>query len=233
MDKWIQGLPSLWDSNGWGTTLYALLVLACAALLTGLIGLEREKHGYSAGLRTHMLVGLGSCLFTIISAYAFPNSDQARIAAQVVTGIGFIGAGTIIQNGLNIKGLTTAATLWFVAAIGMCCGSGLVSVGILGTLTGLIVLIIFKLFEDKHPKKKVFRLAYLIPKGEMSLSKAISAMDGLNVMITDIDIGSAVHENQKCTKVVMTFKIKDMSTKADVMDRIVSAISPIAMEELN
>lgn len=231
MDKYIQSIATLWN-NGWDVTLYALIVLACAALFTGAIGYEREKHGYSAGLRTHMLVGVGSCLFTIVSKFAFPDSDQARIAAQIVTGIGFIGAGTIIQNGINIKGLTTAATLWFVAAIGMCCGSGLVSVGLLGALFGLIVLVILKLLEDKNPKKNSYRLAYLIPKGEMTLQKIVAAMDEMNVVIKDIDIGSAVHEGEKCTRIIVTLKIKDMNTIAEVMDKINAAIKPIMMEEL-
>jgi putative Mg2+ transporter-C (MgtC) family protein len=110
------------------------LRLVIAAVLTGLIGLERELRERSAGLRTHMLVGLGSALFTLVSAYAWTDFvfsreggtlfDPTRIAAQIVTGIGFLGAGAIIRQGLSVRGLTTAAGLWVVAAIGMAVGAG-------------------------------------------------------------------------------------------------------------
>jgi putative Mg2+ transporter-C (MgtC) family protein len=106
-----------------------LLRLALSVALCGAIGLERESRGQAAGLRTHMLVGLGATLFTLVSAYGFSdtprsNIDPTRISAQIVTGIGFLGAGTIIRHGLTVRGLTTAATLWIVAAIGMAVGAG-------------------------------------------------------------------------------------------------------------
>jgi putative Mg2+ transporter-C (MgtC) family protein len=107
-----------------------LLRLALTVGLCGAIGLEREARGQVAGLRTHILVGLGAALFTLVSAYAFdadePGSrvDPTRIAAQIVTGIGFLGAGTIIRQGLTVRGLTTAASLWIVAAVGMASGAG-------------------------------------------------------------------------------------------------------------
>ena len=120
-------IPSL---GGWD----ALLRLAVAGALGAAIGFEREIRDREAGIRTHLLVSLGSSLFTIISAYGFHEflvsgdnvvrTDPARIAAQIVTGIGFLGAGAIIREGLSVRGLTTAATLWVVAAIGMACGAG-------------------------------------------------------------------------------------------------------------
>ena len=110
------------------------LRLVVAAALSGLVGLEREWRERAAGLRTHMLVGVGSALFTLISAYGFNDfliggsnvvrADPSRIAAQIVTGIGFLGAGAIIRDGMSVRGLTTAATLWVVAAVGMACGAG-------------------------------------------------------------------------------------------------------------
>jgi putative Mg2+ transporter-C (MgtC) family protein len=112
----------------------ALLRLVIAAGLGGAVGFERELRDREAGIRTHLLVSLGSALFTIISAYGFHEflagggaivrADPSRIAAQIVTGIGFLGAGAIIRDGMSVRGLTTAATLWVVAAIGMACGAG-------------------------------------------------------------------------------------------------------------
>jgi putative Mg2+ transporter-C (MgtC) family protein len=107
-----------------------LLRLGLTVLLCGAIGVERETRGQVAGLRTHVLVGLGAALFTLVSAYAFTSNDPAnpvdptRISAQIVTGIGFLGAGTIIRQGLTVRGLTTAASLWVVAAVGMAAGAG-------------------------------------------------------------------------------------------------------------
>jgi putative Mg2+ transporter-C (MgtC) family protein len=126
------------------------LRLGLAALLTGAVGLEREWRERSAGLRTHMLVGVGSALFTLVSAYAwndfvFDRSqgtvfDPTRIAAQIVTGIGFIGAGAIIRQGLSIRGLTTAAGLWVAAAIGMAVGAGYWGAALIGTGVVLVGL---------------------------------------------------------------------------------------------
>ena len=125
-----------------------LLRLFVAAGLTGAIGMERELRERAAGLRTHMLVGVGSALFTIVSAYgwgAFGFStaagvvfDPTRIAAQIVTGVGFLGAGAIIRQGLSVRGLTTAAGLWVVAAIGMAAGAGYYSAALIAT--GLVLV---------------------------------------------------------------------------------------------
>jgi putative Mg2+ transporter-C (MgtC) family protein len=107
-----------------------LLRLGMTVALCGAIGVERETRGQVAGLRTHVLVGLGAALFTLVSAYAFTSDDPAnpvdptRISAQIVTGIGFLGAGAIIRQGLTVRGLTTAASLWIVAAVGMASGAG-------------------------------------------------------------------------------------------------------------
>ena len=116
--------------------------LALGLILGAAIGFERELHRKPAGFRTHSLVALGSALFTIISAYGFAGSsvDPTRIAAQIVSGIGFIGAGTILQHRGNIRGLTTAASLWSVAAIGMAAGAGLLALALIGTLLILVVL---------------------------------------------------------------------------------------------
>jgi putative Mg2+ transporter-C (MgtC) family protein len=127
-----------------------LLRLVVAAALTGAVGLERELRERAAGLRTHMLVGVGSALFTLVSAYGWGDFvfnrqlgtvlDPTRIAAQIVTGIGFLGAGAIIRQGLSIRGLTTAAGLWVAAAIGMAAGAGYYSAALIGTGVVLVGL---------------------------------------------------------------------------------------------
>src|SRR5712691_2053391 len=119
-------LLALDPTLGWGDTL---LRVAVAAALGGAVGLERELDEKAAGLRTHMLVSVGAALFTLVGAYGFGefprgSIDPSRIAAQIVTGVGFLGAGVIFRQGFTVRGLTTAASLWLVAAIGMAAGAG-------------------------------------------------------------------------------------------------------------
>ncbi len=135
-----------------------LVIRVLASILLGFaIGLEREMTNKYAGLRTNILVCLGACLFTIISIYGFPEvsvtgdelgtRDTARVAAQVVTGIGFIGGGTVLRHGATVFGLTTAATLWVSASIGMACGAGMYGLAIVATILSILVLVSVRLFE--------------------------------------------------------------------------------------
>ncbi|OSK22082.1 putative membrane protein [Escherichia coli M056] len=129
-----------------------LLRVALAGFLGGVIGIERQLRAKEAGLRTHILVGIGSALFMIVSKYGFGDIlsenhvalDPSRIAAQVVSGMGFLGAGTIIIQKHFVKGLTTAAGMWVTAAIGLVTGSGLYEIGIYGAVLTLIVLEVFR-----------------------------------------------------------------------------------------
>ena len=145
--------------------------MALAGLLGAAIGLEREFREREAGLRTHLLVSLGSALFTIVSAFGFHDVlthdpqvvvrlDPSRIAAQIVSGIGFLGAGAIIRQGLSIRGLTTAATLWVVAAIGMAAGAGFYAGAVLATALGLIALwpvrvLAYRVIERIRPEENM------------------------------------------------------------------------------
>jgi len=141
-----------------------LLRLFCAAVLGGIIGLEREYRSKEAGFRTHFLVALGSALFMIVSAYGFSDAmdnelqrwDVSRVAAQVVSGIGFIGAGTIIFRKTEnmVSGLTTAAGLWVTAAIGLACGGGMYILAIGSTLMVLLGLEAFNYFLHKFDKHR-------------------------------------------------------------------------------
>ena len=127
------------------TWLEAIARIGAAAGLGGLIGLERELDEKAAGLRTHMLVAVGAALFTMVGAYGFEDFSQrtidpTRIAAQVVTGIGFLGAGIIFRQGFTVRGLTTAASLWLVAAVGMAAGAGFWKGAVIVTVAALISL---------------------------------------------------------------------------------------------
>ena len=121
--------------------------LSLAAALGGIVGFERELSGHPAGLRTNILIATSSCLFTLLSIHAFPligsAQDTARIAAQIVTGVGFLGAGTVIHTKGAVYGLTTAATIWMVAAVGMAVATDLYLIGIITTVmtTGILALL--------------------------------------------------------------------------------------------
>jgi putative Mg2+ transporter-C (MgtC) family protein len=125
------------------------LRLTVGLVLGAVIGFERELHRQPAGFRTHSLVALGAALFTVVSAFGFTGDsvDPTRIAAQIVSGIGFIGAGTILQYRGHIRGLTAAASLWSVAAIGTAAGAGLYVVAVVGTLLILVILSILDRVE--------------------------------------------------------------------------------------
>ncbi len=121
------------------------LRLILAVFLGGIVGIEREALEKPAGFRTHILVALGAAMFTLLSRYGFAGSgaDAARIASNIVVGIGFLGAGTIWRHGTGVGGLTTAASLWTVAAVGMAVGTGMYTVAVLGTLLVVAVLHMF------------------------------------------------------------------------------------------
>ena len=177
------------------STTEALLRLLLAAGLGGAIGLERELRDHEAGFRTHLLVSLGSCAFTLVSAYGWSDwtfsteqgvvFDPTRIAAQIVTGIGFLGAGAIIVRGINVRGLTTAATLWVVAAIGMAAGTGYYEVGI-----GAAVLVLVSL----GPLKLVSaRLVSRVRLEEAELAIALKPDgDGAQILARIEELGGQV-----------------------------------------
>lgn len=132
------------------TQAEAFFLILLAAFLSMIVGLDRERREHPAGLRTHMLVGVGACLFTILSMNAFAGSDPARVASQILPGIGFLGAGAILKEKRHVKGLTTAASIWSTAAIGMAVGAGawLLALGV--TLVIWFILALLQRFEAKN-----------------------------------------------------------------------------------
>jgi putative Mg2+ transporter-C (MgtC) family protein len=151
--------------------------LVLAAALGSVIGFERERLSWAAGLRTHMLVCVGSTLIMIVSAFGFADVlgnqhvvlDPSRIAAQVVSGIGFLGAGSILLRGEIIRGLTTAASLWSVAAIGLAVGGGLYTASVAATIIILIILAGIKPIEKRFITVKQRRqLSLLVERGSMT-----------------------------------------------------------------
>lgn len=168
----------------------SLIILRVAAsIFYGfLLGFEREITGKFAGLRTHILVCVGSAVFTLLSIYGFKFitatgavgiNDPARIAAQIITGIGFIGAGTVMRQGTSISGITTAATLWVSASVGMACGCGMFFLGGVATVSTLIVLISIRHFERKFLLSRISSLKHF----EIALECPIERIDEIYKII--------------------------------------------------
>jgi len=154
-----------------------MLRLLVALILGAVVGLERERQERAAGLRTVTMVSLGSCLFTIVGAYGFPNTDPSRVAAQIVTGIGFLGAGTIFLRKDLVRGLTTAATIWTVAAIGMAAGTSQYIVAFFTTLLILSVLMVLKPIEKRFFKRPSEALvSVVVPRGETEIERVRAAL---------------------------------------------------------
>jgi putative Mg2+ transporter-C (MgtC) family protein len=126
------------------------LLLLLAAFLSALVGMDRERRDKDAGLRTHMLVGVGACLFTALSRLAFPYADAARVASNIVTGVGFLGAGVIWRSKDKVHDLTTAASIWATAAIGMTVGAGAWFLAIAGTVVIWIILAVLAYLPIEH-----------------------------------------------------------------------------------
>ena len=166
-----------------------LFRITLALLLAFIPGMERELTGKFAGLRTHLLVCLGACVFTILSLYGFQTTnsihgvlvqdDPARIAAQVITGIGFIGAGTVMRHGSNVSGITTAATLWVCAAIGMSCGCGAYLTASCAAVATSIVLISVRQLERKVLSKR--KVSYKIY--EITLNSSMDECDDIQNIV--------------------------------------------------
>ena len=172
-----------------------LLRLLLAAVLGSAIGFERERLLWAAGLRTHMLVCVGSCLLMIVSAFGFADVlggahvilDPSRVAAQVVSGIGFLGAGSILLRGEVVRGLTTAASLWAVAAVGLAVGGGLYSAAATATVIILIILAGIKPIEERYrDSRQTLEVELQADHGEVSVASLEQAFPGRRLRIKQL-----------------------------------------------
>lgn len=171
-----------------------------ALVLSGLIGFEREMKNHSAGFRTHILVGVGSCLMMVLSLHGFEayihkyfdvaniRFDPSRIPAYVISGIGFLGAGTIIVYGGTIRGLTTAASIWIVAGLGLIVGIGMYAIAVFTTLIILLSLSLLNNFERFILRKKSSGFIKITAKSDLQLSHIVSIIESLNLKIDNLKI---------------------------------------------
>lgn len=186
------------------TELFVRIIVA--AVLGSLIGLERDVHGRAAGLRTHLLVSMGASVFMILSdltarsVFGKTMADPGRIAAQIVTGIGFLGAGVILKEGIHVRGLTTAACLWVAAGIGMAAGSGYFLIACMVTFIAMISLIFLKQLE-KFYRKDSYRVLTVATPIDVSPSEIIEKVKRKNLTILNCDIERNYESGITVTKI--------------------------------
>lgn len=210
-------------------TIWEMLVrMALACVLGGIVGWEREVVQKPAGFRTHVLVCVGSALTMLISVFMYNRMqavsatlpDPARLGAQVISGIGFLGAGTIIKEGPNIKGLTTAASLWAVACIGLAIGIGYYSAALASTAFVVIILDVFNRLEDTKifgPKQTV-RIAVSIKDRPGHLAILAQALGEIGVSIKNIKIER--YDDQDEVVVLLKLKMTEDVTEQDIFNKL-------------
>ncbi|HYE81678.1 MAG TPA: MgtC/SapB family protein [Clostridia bacterium] len=196
------------------------LILAC--VLGGLIGIERERLRHPAGFRTHTLVCVGATLVMLCNIFIFEeyknfsNIDPARMGAQVISGIGFLGAGTILKEGVTVKGLTTAASLWSVACIGLAIGLGFYTGSIFATILVLITLVVFSRFENRvYGSRKSAMLKVRTADRPGQIGRIGTELGKCNLQICDISMEIA-DESSVMIKIRINKAKEDIGT--DIMD---------------
>ena len=185
----------------------AFIRIILSFILGTIVGIERETHNQPAGLRTHILICIGATLIMLISIYVpqslsdFKNTDPARIASQVVSGIGFLGAGAILKFGVNVKGLTTAASIWTMAAVGLAVGAGMYMISIISVVVIILALVAMNLFEKSIFEARTLRTIQLeVKKKHLNIQSLKETFNKYNIKIASTGFERNVNEaNDKIT----------------------------------
>ena len=228
MDAWID---SLVDGH---VELLILTRISLAILLGFILGIERELYKRPAGLRTHILVCMASCLIMLVSMYGFESGDPGRVAAQVVSGIGFLGAGAIMREDKgSIKGITTAATIWMSAMIGLACGNGFYFGAILVTITSLVILTILRRFEMKIAASSKYnsKIFMIVKFNDEIISTIRKYSHDYKLQINDIDSKTVTVNKEKAMKMVIVFeRASSLDSLYEFMGRLESEYTPIELK---
>jgi putative Mg2+ transporter-C (MgtC) family protein len=210
--------------------LHMTIRLSLALLLGGLIGFERERHSHPAGFRTNILVCLGSALIMLLSIYGFSefaNSDivrmdPARLAAQVLPGIGFIGAGAILHNGMSVTGLTTAATLLVVAGIGLAVGAGFYYAAIVTTIMVIVSLTVLNVVEKKYfREKRIYTMKVLSNNKPGTLGHISALLENKGVYIRKLLIEEEAQEtDESILQLTLSLEFPKKSIVISIMEQI-------------
>lgn len=218
---------SAYSIDSWEIVLRLLI----AALLGSIIGWEREQRNKQAGLKTHLLVSLGSALIMLISIYGFETyrnantvSDPARLAAQVVSGIGFLGAGAILrQSNMIISGLTTAATLWVVAAIGLSVGAGFYTAAVATVLIVLLMLLFFRKVEARFAPRnrhKELKMIILDRPGMLRMITSVLEEEGVDIRKVNMGEEDGASEDEEYLEIRLGIRISPKRNLLDIVRRL-------------
>lgn len=227
MDAWIDSFLS---NN---IDLIILVRIALSLILGFVLGIERELYKRPAGLRTHILVCIASCLIMLVSMYGFDEGDPARLASQVVSGVGFLGAGAIIRGDKDIKGITTAATVWISAMIGLACGNGFYFGAIIVTVFALIILTILRRLEMKIVSSSKYKTkVYMILKEQDNMMSDIrNCLQEGNLLVRDIDTKSIIIDDVKAMKIVISFESdSNLNSLYEFFDKVEKKYESIEMK---
>jgi putative Mg2+ transporter-C (MgtC) family protein len=205
--------------------------IAAGSALGGIIGYERDRHRRPVGLRTHLIVAMAAASFMVVSsqfvyfqhytANDLVEVDASRIAASVVSAVGFLAAGSILRTGATVQGLTTAAGLWLVTAIGMCAGSGMFLESAAVTLMGIIALTSLRRFEDKNLLRR--HLSIVLREGSEDLSAVVSALAKIGVTTQDVKYDKRLDDDRR--RIVATFDVEFADTLG--IPKLVEAVEAV------
>jgi putative Mg2+ transporter-C (MgtC) family protein len=207
--------------------------IAAGAVLGGVIGYERDRHRRPVGLRTHLIVAMASATFTVLSAqFAYwqhygkddlVEVDASRIAASVVSAVGFLAGGAILRTGLTVQGLTTAAGLWLVTAIGMCAGAGMYVVSVSVTAMGIVALTVLRRFEDKNDHLMRRRVSVVLGEDEPGIGHVVSALTVLGATVSEVEYERRLDDGKK--RIVATFDVQFADTVG--VAKIIEAVESV------
>jgi putative Mg2+ transporter-C (MgtC) family protein len=211
------------EPHTWSATGQVILKLGVAAVLGAIIGAEREYHGRAAGLRTQLLVALGSCLAMIVSlnfatVFGWESSntalrvDPARVAYGIMSGIGFLGAGAILRYGTGIRGLTTAASLWCTAAVGLACGFGMFTVSVVTTAIVLFALLVMSRIDHFIPSRKYKTIIVCLPSvpGTVDQLGNILGRYGVRIVDTEVSRDNELNQDRLTLHVSISSRVKKL-----------------------
>jgi putative Mg2+ transporter-C (MgtC) family protein len=207
--------------------------IAAGAVLGGIIGYERDRHGRPVGLRTHLIVSMASATFTVLSSqfvywqhYAkedLVEVDTSRIAASVVSAVGFLAGGAILRTGITVQGLTTAAGLWLVTAIGMCAGAGMYVESGAATVMGIVALTVLRRFEDKNDHLLRRRVSVVLGEDAPGISTVVEELAKLGALVSDVEYEKRLDDEKK--RIVATLDVRFADTIG--VPRLIEAIEGI------
>jgi len=207
-----------------------LLRIGVGAALGGIIGYERDRHGRPVGLRTHLIVAMAAATFMVVSSqfvyfqhYAKEDLvavDSSRIAASVVTGVGFLAGGTILRQGLNVQGLTTAAGLWLVTAIGLSSGAGMFVESAVVTGMGVVALTVLRRFEDKNDKLVRRRISVTLGEDAQDIAAVVEALTKLGAKVADVEYEKRLDDEKKRMVATLDVEFADNVTVPQLIEAV-------------